>query len=119
VPAFERELRLRVLLYREGGGPETVLVVTACAVRSEAPAVHVTMAVGAFIELEASESSLPRELWRVTTLARDSSVGSFEWENRQWMRSKTDLSGKPQPPNARMTVLAAIPESCFMDPRVT
>jgi hypothetical protein len=117
--AIERERRSVVLLHGKQGRPKPLLVVARLAVgASEAPTVHVSMAVCALIELETTIPSLNRKLGRVTALAGDSPVQPLERKDRERMGAQPDLLRQSGPTDAGMTVLASITKLRFVHLRV-
>lgn len=82
VPCQERELGPAMLLDGEPRGPESVLVVARRAVRvSKGTAMHVSMAVRALRELQATVAPLRRKLGRVALVTRNALMKTFEWKH--------------------------------------
>jgi hypothetical protein len=117
--AIERELGAAVLLHGEQGRPEPLLVVARLTVgASEAPAMHVSVAVDALIKLQTTISLDSRELGRVATLARHILMHALEGKGGAGMGAKPDLFRQPRPTNASVTILTSISELRFVHLRV-
>lgn len=119
VPPEEGELGSAVLLDGELRRPEPVLVVAGRAVcLSKRPAMHVSMAVGALLELQATISPLRGKLGRVALVTCNTLMQTFERKDGERMSAEPDLLRQPGPADARMATLTSIAELGFMHRRM-